>query len=64
MLVLTRNENERVMVGDDIIVTVVEIRGGRVRLGFEAPGGVPVHREEVWLRVKQEQAVPKVSVSP
>lgn len=47
MLVLTRRSTERVMIGDDVVVTVLEIRGDQVRLGIEAPRDVQVHREEV-----------------
>lgn len=47
MLVLSRMKGERIIIGDDIEVVVVEIRGDRVRLGVEAPKEVPVNREEV-----------------
>lgn len=47
MLVLSRQRNEVVVIGDDIEVCVVDIRGDKVRLGFTAPKGVPVHRSEV-----------------
>lgn len=56
MLVLTRRERERLKVGDDVTVTVVGIRGNEVRLGFEAPRSVPVHREEVYERIRQMTA--------
>lgn len=55
MLVLSRQENERIRIADDIIVTVVEIRGDKIRLGIEAPKHIPVHREEIWLRRKEQQ---------
>ena len=48
MLVLSRKKNETVMIGDDIKVFVIEIRGDQVRLGFEAPKDVPVHRKEIY----------------
>lgn len=51
MLVLSRKKQERIVINDDIIVTVVEIRGDIVRLGFDAPKSVTVHREEVWLQI-------------
>ncbi len=54
MLVLSRKKNESVLIGDSVKVTVVEIRGDKVRLGFEAPGEVRVHREEVWVRIQEE----------
>ena len=54
MLVLSRMLNERVLIGDDISVTVIEIRGNKVRLGFEAPNNVKIHREEVWIKIQEE----------
>lgn len=48
MLVLSRNANQSIKINDDITITVVEIRGGKVRLGVEAPRSVPVHRSEVY----------------
>ena len=47
MLVLTRKAGESIVLGDDIVVTVLEIRGGQVRLGVEAPRDISVHRSEV-----------------
>lgn len=47
MLVLTRLKNEKIMIGNDIVITVVDIMGGgRIRLGIEAPKEIPIHREE------------------
>jgi carbon storage regulator len=57
MLVLSRNLGERIIIGNNIIVTVLEIRGDRVRLGFEAPNDVPIHREELHRRMAAEQGV-------
>jgi len=57
MLRITRRVGERVIVGDDVIVEVVEIRGGSVRLGIDAPRSVPVYREELWLELKQAESV-------
>ena len=48
MLVLSRKKNESIMIGDSVVITIVEIRGDRVRLGIEAPPEVPVHRREVY----------------
>ena len=53
MLVLTRQKGESIRIGD-VQVTVVAIRGDRVRLAIEAPRDVPVHREEVWVQIKKE----------
>jgi len=50
MLVLTRRVNERIVIGDDITVTVLEVRGDQVRIGIEAPRDVKVFREEVLNR--------------
>lgn len=54
MLVLTRKSGESVAIGDDITIKVIEIQGGQVRLGIEAPAATPVHREEVLARIKAE----------
>ncbi len=51
MLRITRRAGERIRLGDDVIVEVVEVRGGTVRLGIDAPRSVPVYREELWLEV-------------
>lgn len=48
MLVLSRKVNEAIVISDNITITVVDIRGDRVRLGIEAPSSVPVHRSEVY----------------
>ena len=48
MLVLSRMKNEKIRISDDISITVVEIRGDKVRLGIDAPKQTPVHREEVY----------------
>ena len=56
MLVLTRRERERLKIGDEVTVTVVGIRGNEVRLGFEAPRSVPVHREEIYERIREMSA--------
>lgn len=56
MLTLTRRLNETVMIGDNITVTVLGVKGGQVRLGFVAPRETAVHREEVYERIKAEQA--------
>ena len=55
MLVLTRRKDESVIIGDNIRVTIVEIRGDRVKLGFQAPGDVTVHREEIHQRIAAEE---------
>lgn len=54
MLVLTRKSGERLRIGHDITVTILEIAGGQVRLGIEAPHDISVHREEIYERIRQE----------
>jgi carbon storage regulator len=53
MLVLTRRRGERIMIGDDIVVTVIEVSGDQVRIGIEAPRSVGVYREEVLAEVAE-----------
>ena len=55
MLVLSRKVGERVWIGEDIAVTIVKITGGGVRIGIEAPAEMPVVREELKLRMEQQQ---------
>ena len=54
MLVLTRKTNESIMIGDEIKVTVVEVRGDQVKLGITAPKQISVHREEIFLAIQKE----------
>jgi carbon storage regulator len=54
MLVLSRHRDESIMIGDDVVITVVDIRGDKVRLGIEAPNDIPVHRQEVYEAIKRE----------
>ncbi|MEN6450685.1 MAG: carbon storage regulator CsrA [Thermoguttaceae bacterium] len=58
MLVLSRQRDESIVIGDNIVVTVVDIRGDKVRLGIEAPGEVPVHRQEVYQAIQRESRKP------
>src|SRR3954451_14917558 len=61
MLVLTRRAGESVMIGDDVVITVLEARGDVIRLGIKAPRDVQVHREEVW---RELQAANLAAASP
>ena len=54
MLVLSRQLDESIMIGDDIVITVVDIRGDKVRIGIAAPGSIPVHRQEVYESIQRE----------
>lgn len=54
MLVLSRHRDESIMIGDDVVVTIVDIRGDKVRLGIDAPKSIPVHRQEVYEAIKRE----------
>lgn len=54
MLVLSRQKDETIMIGDDVEITVVDIRGDKVRLGITAPPHIPVHRKEVYEAIKRE----------
>jgi len=61
MLVLSRKKNESIKIGDQITVMVVEVRGGTVRLGIEAPQEVPVHRSEVYDAIQREKKPRKLA---
>ncbi len=54
MLVLTRKAGEGIVIGDDIKITIVELKGGGVRIGIDAPREMKVHRQEVFERIKEE----------
>ena len=55
MLILTRRVGETLMIGDEVTVTVLGVKGNQVRIGVNAPRDVAVHREEIYDRIKQEQ---------
>ncbi len=55
MLILTRRVGETLMIGDDVTVTVLGVKGNQVRIGVNAPRDVAVHREEIYERIKNEQ---------
>ncbi len=56
MLVLSRKLDEQIVIAENIVITVVEIRGDKIRLGIEAPKHVPVHRKEVYEAIQKERA--------
>lgn len=55
MLVLSRQRDESIMIGDDIEITIVDIRGGKVRIGINAPKSVSVHRKEIYQAIQKEK---------
>ena len=60
MLVLSRKLNESIVINDDIVVTVLSVKGDRVRLGINAPGEIPVHRQEVYEKMQNEEVLMSV----
>lgn len=64
MLVLTRAKNEAIMIGSEVKITVVEIRGLKVRIGIEAPEGVSIHRQEIYLEIQNNRAEDGLSIRP
>ena len=64
MLVLSRQRDESIFIGDNIKITVVDIRGDKVRLGIEAPNEIPVHRQEVYEAIQRENQQRCEQISP
>lgn len=54
MLILTRKSGEQIAIGDDIVITILEIKGTQVKVGIEAPRDITIHRQEVYERVREE----------
>jgi carbon storage regulator len=54
MLILTRKLGERITIGDDIVITLLEIAESQVKLGIEAPKGISIHRQEIYERIRQQ----------
>lgn len=63
MLVLSRKPNEQILIGENVVITVVAIRGGHVRLGIDAPREIPVHRKEVFDALREATESPPLSPS-
>jgi carbon storage regulator len=55
MLVLTRQRDESIIIGDDVVLRIIDIRGDKVRLGIQAPPHIPVHREEVYYAIRSQK---------
>lgn len=64
MLILTRRVGETVMIGDDVTITVLGVKGNQVRVGINAPKHVAVHREEIYERIKREQQSDEAAEKP
>ncbi len=58
MLVLTRRVGEKIRIGDDVVITLLGVRGNQYKVGIEAPKNVSVHREEIWQRIHEGGEVP------
>ena len=56
MLVLSRQKDESIMIGDDVEITIVDVRGDKVRLGINAPRSIAVHRREIYDAIQREKA--------
>ncbi len=61
MLIITRRPGEKIMLGDDVVIEVIEASGSSVRIGIAAPKSIPVYREEIWQAVKDENAAAAAS---
>ncbi|MDC0948352.1 carbon storage regulator CsrA [Gammaproteobacteria bacterium] len=64
MLILTRRIGESLIIGDDVKITVLGVKGNQVRVGINAPKDLPVHREEIYQKIKQEQMLEQAGLSP
>lgn len=57
MLVLSRRVDQKIIIADNIVITIIEIRGDKVRLGFDAPKEITIHRQEIYDAIKREENV-------
>jgi carbon storage regulator len=64
MLIITRKPGERIMVGDEMTIAVIEVSGSSVRIGIDAPRSVPVYREEIWAAVKERTEAEAAVAAP
>lgn len=63
MLILTRRVGEKILIGDNVSIAVLAVRGNQVRIGIEAPSEVSVHREEIYHRIQQEKIAGQQAVA-
>jgi len=63
MLILTRRVGEKILIGDNVTIAVLDVRGNQVRIGIEAPSEVSVHREEIYHRIQQEKMAARQAVA-
>ncbi len=61
MLVLSRQRDESIMIGDDVEIIIVDVRGDKVRLGITAPKNIPVHRREIYDAIQREKTNPQIT---
>ncbi len=64
MLVLSRQKDESIMIGDEVEITIVDVRGDKVRLGITAPKSIPVHRREIYDAIQREKAQKDAELHP
>lgn len=64
MLVLSRQKDESIMIGDEVEITIVDVRGDKVRLGINAPRSVAVHRKEIYLAIQKEKQAGEIDEHP
>jgi carbon storage regulator len=64
MLVVSRQRDESILIGDNIVITIVDIRGDKVRIGIQAPADVPVHRQEVYEAIVRHAAANPLDGTP
>ncbi len=64
MLVLSRQRDESIMIGDDVEILIVDVRGDKVRLGITAPKNIPVHRREIYDAIQREKATAQPEAQP